>query len=64
MKKALFFSIIAPLTLCSCGNTNTQTVSNAFSDIYHTKYHTKIPLGAIPKGIFSYFVQLTHHTVI
>ena len=29
MKKALFFSIIAPLTLCSCGNTNTQTVESS-----------------------------------
>lgn len=30
MKKALFFAIIAPLTLCSCGNTNTQTVESSF----------------------------------
>lgn len=29
MKKALFFAIIAPLTLCSCGNTNTQTVESS-----------------------------------
>ena len=28
MKKALFFAIIAPLTLCSCGTTNTQTVES------------------------------------
>lgn len=29
MKKALFFAIIAPLTLCSCGTTNTQTVESS-----------------------------------
>ena len=29
MKKALFFAIIAPLTLCSCGNTSAQTVESS-----------------------------------